>query len=278
MLPDGRMHIAIEGGERFRLLELHDDRSFLEGTVEPVTDEDDPPAAADVEQVLELFRRLQKTVGSTREPPLADSPLLDFEIVSRVDFGNAEKQELIELTSPHQPLRPPRRAARARPRGAHARARRPALGRRERQGHAALRRLAARNFAHFAAADSCRERSSDDARRGGQARLGRPSGLGAGGESGRPRRPAHATVTPTTTPAPPRRGRPRRERAVGRDCRGAAEEEVAPAPADDVVAERLEPVELAPGRRRPRSGRAARRGAPAARRSPRRRAGRAPAR
>ena len=37
-LPDGRMHIAVEGGERFRLLELHDDRAFLEGTVEPVTD------------------------------------------------------------------------------------------------------------------------------------------------------------------------------------------------------------------------------------------------
>ena len=102
VLPDGRMHIAIEGGERFRLLELHHDRSFLQGTVEPVADEDDPPAAGDVEQVLELFVRLQKTVGSTREPPLADSPQLDFEIVSRVDFGTAEKQELIELTSPQQ--------------------------------------------------------------------------------------------------------------------------------------------------------------------------------
>jgi Lon protease-like protein len=102
LLPDGRMHIAIEGGERFRLLELHHDRSFLEGTVETVADDDDPPAAGDVEQVLELFVQLQQTVGSTREPPLADSPQLDFEIVSRVDFGTAEKQELIELTSPQQ--------------------------------------------------------------------------------------------------------------------------------------------------------------------------------
>ena len=102
VLPDGRMHVAIEGGERFRLLELHDGRSFLVGTVEAVTDENDPPAADDVEQVLELFRRLQKTVGSSREPPLADSPLLDFEIVSRVDFGNAQKQELIEINSPHR--------------------------------------------------------------------------------------------------------------------------------------------------------------------------------
>ena len=102
VLPDGRMHVAVEGGERFRLLELHHDRSFLVGTIEGVSDEDDPPEAGDVEQVLDLFQRLQTTVGSSREPPLADSPLLDFEIVSRVDFGTAEKQELIEITSPHR--------------------------------------------------------------------------------------------------------------------------------------------------------------------------------
>jgi Lon protease-like protein len=101
-LPDGRMHIAVEGGERFRLLEVHHDRSFLEGTTEPVTDEDDPPASADVAKVHELFGRLQQTVGSTLEPPAADSPQLDFQIVSRVDFGNDEKQELVELTSPHR--------------------------------------------------------------------------------------------------------------------------------------------------------------------------------
>jgi Lon protease-like protein len=101
-LPDGRMHVAVEGGERFRLLELHDDRAFLEGTVEPVTDVDDPPASADVEHVLDLFRRLQKTVGSTLEPPQAGSPQLDFEIVSRVDFATDQKQELIELTSPNR--------------------------------------------------------------------------------------------------------------------------------------------------------------------------------
>jgi ATP-dependent Lon protease len=100
-LPDGRMHIAVEGRERFRVLEVHDDRSFLEGTTEPVADKDDPPAAGDVAKALDLFARLQHTVGLKPEPPLAGSPLLDFEIVSRVDFGNDEKQELIELASPH---------------------------------------------------------------------------------------------------------------------------------------------------------------------------------
>src|SRR5262245_8354879 len=101
-LPDGRLHIAVEGGERFRIVELHHDRSFLEGTTEPVSDEADPPASDDVEKVLELFGRLQETVGSTVDPPEADSPLLDFEVVSRVDFGDDQKQELLELTSPRR--------------------------------------------------------------------------------------------------------------------------------------------------------------------------------
>jgi Lon protease-like protein len=101
-LPDGRLHIAVEGGERFRLLELHTERSFLEATTEPVADVDDPPAQGDVEQALDLFKQLQEVVGSTREPPRPDSPQLDFEIVSRVDFGSDEKQELLELTSPHR--------------------------------------------------------------------------------------------------------------------------------------------------------------------------------
>src|SRR5215218_9144934 len=34
-LPDGRMNIVVEGRERFRVLEIHQERSFLEATVEP---------------------------------------------------------------------------------------------------------------------------------------------------------------------------------------------------------------------------------------------------
>ena len=98
-LPDGRMHIWVEGGQRFRVLELHEDRSFLQATAEPLTDDDDQPEAFDVERVLDLFARLQKTVGSSVEPPAPDSPLLDFEVISRVDFANEAKQELLELTS-----------------------------------------------------------------------------------------------------------------------------------------------------------------------------------
>jgi ATP-dependent Lon protease len=100
VLPDGRMHVVVEGGDRFRVLEVEHDRSFATGTVEELTDEDDPPESDDIDRALETFRLIQETLGAPGEPPDRDSPLLDFELVSRVDFSTESKQELLELTSP----------------------------------------------------------------------------------------------------------------------------------------------------------------------------------
>jgi Lon protease-like protein len=96
---DGRMDIVVRGGERFRLLDVDHERSYATGAVEELCDADDPPDPADVERALAVFRRLQRTVGSTADPPKADSPLLEFELAVRVDFANERKQELLELTS-----------------------------------------------------------------------------------------------------------------------------------------------------------------------------------
>jgi ATP-dependent Lon protease len=104
VLPDGRMHVIVEGGDRFRLLEVDHERSFDTATIEELVDEDEAPDAADVERVSETFARLQQTVGAPGTPPDPSSPLYDFEIVARVDFAAATKQELLELTSPRARL------------------------------------------------------------------------------------------------------------------------------------------------------------------------------
>jgi Lon protease-like protein len=100
VLPDGRMHVVVTGGDRFRLLEIDHGSSYDTGTVEGLEDESDPAEAADVERVLETFKRLQRTIGAPGEPPDSSSALFDFEVVARVEFGTARKQELLELTSP----------------------------------------------------------------------------------------------------------------------------------------------------------------------------------
>ncbi len=100
VLDDGRMNIVVEGGERFRLLELTSGRSFTTGIVEAVIDDDDPPAAADLERALEIFRELAETSEVEVDVPEADSAQLDFQLAARVEFGVEAKQEVLALTSP----------------------------------------------------------------------------------------------------------------------------------------------------------------------------------
>ncbi len=104
VLPDGRLHVVVEGGDRFRLLEVDHERSFDTGSVEELVDQDDPPDPADLERAFETFKRMQETVGVPGEPPDPASPQFDYEVTGRVEFSNASKQELLELTSPRQRL------------------------------------------------------------------------------------------------------------------------------------------------------------------------------
>jgi Lon protease-like protein len=99
-LPDGRLNIVVEGGERFRLLELTRGRSFTTAIVEAVADLDEPPGDEEVERVLRRFAELVEAAQSDVEVPDAASPALDFEIAARVDFGVEAKQELLAMTSP----------------------------------------------------------------------------------------------------------------------------------------------------------------------------------
>ena len=100
VLDDGRMNVVVEGVERFRLLELTSGRTFTTGLVEPVLDDDDPPADADVERALEIFRDLAETSESNVDIPEPDVVQLDFELAGRVDFEVDAKQELLAMTSP----------------------------------------------------------------------------------------------------------------------------------------------------------------------------------
>jgi ATP-dependent Lon protease len=100
LLDDGSTNIIVEGGERFRLLELTSGRAFATGTVEQVLDDDEPALAADVERALELFTELAEVSESDVDVPDPLSPLFDFELAARVDFAVEAKQELLSMTSP----------------------------------------------------------------------------------------------------------------------------------------------------------------------------------
>ena len=77
---DGRMNILVEGGERFRIEELTEGRSFQTGVAVPVLDDDDPAEDETIERALELFGRLQGPDGQrgrgAATPRLRSSPSL----------------------------------------------------------------------------------------------------------------------------------------------------------------------------------------------------------
>jgi Lon protease-like protein len=99
-LEDGSMNIAVEGGLRFRLLELTRGRSYQTGVIEDVHDSDEPASEEHTERALAVFRELAEVADSDVDVPDDSSPELDWELAARVDFGVEAKQELLAITSP----------------------------------------------------------------------------------------------------------------------------------------------------------------------------------
>ena len=102
---DGRLNIAVEGRERFRVVAETTGRSFRTAEVEPLTDDDAVSDRTARDRALELYRGLGRVVDTPIDEPSADSGVLSFELAARVDFGAARKQELLELRSEPERLR-----------------------------------------------------------------------------------------------------------------------------------------------------------------------------
>ncbi|MGH2995964.1 MAG: LON peptidase substrate-binding domain-containing protein [Gaiellaceae bacterium] len=96
---DGRLNIVIEGGERFRLVELTSGRSFTTGEIEPVVDLEDEPDPADVERALGLLRKLGEIAGADVDELHVTTDVPSFELAARVEFEPELKQRLLETRS-----------------------------------------------------------------------------------------------------------------------------------------------------------------------------------
>jgi Lon protease-like protein len=96
---DGRLNILVEGGDRFRLKELTDGRSFSTGLVESVEDVDDAAEVSAVDEALRLFELLREVTASEVDPPDRDIPQLSFALAGKVELPTDDKLGLLGETS-----------------------------------------------------------------------------------------------------------------------------------------------------------------------------------
>ncbi|MGE5229844.1 MAG: LON peptidase substrate-binding domain-containing protein [Deltaproteobacteria bacterium] len=107
-LDDGRMNILVQGGRRFRIVEVRapDDpeTDYLTAEVDYYRDSE-PDASPELrDAVLTVFAKMLSLmdVESPREP--AGEGALSFRVAAAVDFGAPLKQELLESLSEEQRL------------------------------------------------------------------------------------------------------------------------------------------------------------------------------
>ena len=96
---DGRLNILVEGGERFRLTELTDGRSFSTGLVAPIDDVADPAEGAAIDEALRLFGALRELTQSAVDVPDRSDAQLSFALAAKVELPAEEKLGLLAETS-----------------------------------------------------------------------------------------------------------------------------------------------------------------------------------
>jgi Lon protease-like protein len=92
---DGRLNIVVLGGDRFRLHQLTEGRSFPTAEVAPITDLHEPAAPEQMLLARALFDRVVKLTDSGLELPEEALPALSFVLAARLELPVAVKLEML---------------------------------------------------------------------------------------------------------------------------------------------------------------------------------------
>ncbi len=96
---DGRMDIVTEGRERFEIMRVDEERSFLRAEVLYFVDQPDQPQKEEVARLLQLHSEMLRLLGASAELPTDDDGQLAFEIAASMPFDLDLKQKLLALRS-----------------------------------------------------------------------------------------------------------------------------------------------------------------------------------
>ena len=99
--PDGKMDILTEGRSACQVLEVFEDKPYLEANVEILTDEIEaaPGAEKETAELEDLFSRCHELIfGERAERIQRQSPQpLSFQIAGKLPLESADRQEILEM-------------------------------------------------------------------------------------------------------------------------------------------------------------------------------------
>ena len=100
---DGRLDIAVQGEERFELLELHDDKSYYTADVALLEDGEEGIDLDLKERAITQHMKLLELAGRTVRPELyEDVDKLSYVLARNAVLDEEQKQELLERSSENE--------------------------------------------------------------------------------------------------------------------------------------------------------------------------------
>lgn len=101
---DGRMDILTRGVERFELISVNEDRSFLQAEISVLEDEPDPAPRQVIEQAVRLHAEIARLAGNEPAGPNEAAANLSFLLAGSLPLDLDFKQRLLTTLSEAQRL------------------------------------------------------------------------------------------------------------------------------------------------------------------------------
>ena len=103
--PFGRMDIVTQGRERFELLQVNQERTFLRGEVLYLTDEPERPTREEVAHAVELHRQILALAHAAQDLPESEDPPLSYHLAGSLPLDLDFKQKMLGIRSEAERLR-----------------------------------------------------------------------------------------------------------------------------------------------------------------------------
>jgi Lon protease-like protein len=104
--PDGRMNILAEGKRRFEVLQINQDRAFLQAEVFYLEDETGAAAKTDIETALRLHGEIMQLAGAEPEAlEQTEATQVAYRLAGSLPFDPDFQQSLLEMNSEPERVR-----------------------------------------------------------------------------------------------------------------------------------------------------------------------------